>query len=40
VRDVPAIFINGERFTGAFNFSQLSKAVDDALGRWKKQQAA
>lgn len=40
VRDVPAIFINGERFTGAFNFSQLSKAVDDALGRLKKQQAA
>ena len=35
VREVPAIFINGERFTGVPNHAQLSKAVQAALNQEK-----
>jgi protein-disulfide isomerase len=39
VREVPAIFINGERFTGVPNFNQLSKAVEEALAKAKQKRA-
>jgi protein-disulfide isomerase len=39
VREVPAIFINGERFTGVPNFNQLSKAVDEALAKAGRKRA-
>jgi protein-disulfide isomerase len=39
VREVPAIFINGERFTGVPNFNQLSKAVEEALAKAGRKRA-
>jgi protein-disulfide isomerase len=39
VRDVPAIFINNERFTGRLDYLHLSKVVDMALSRPKKRRA-
>ena len=39
VREVPAIFINGERFTGVPNHAQLSKAVQAALNQEKAKRA-
>jgi protein-disulfide isomerase len=39
VRAVPAIFINGERFTGTPTLANLSKAVDEALAKTKRKRA-
>jgi protein-disulfide isomerase len=39
VRAVPAIFINGERFTGLPNLAQLSKAVEAELAKTKQKRA-
>jgi len=39
VREVPAIFINGERFTGLPNLAQLSKAVEAELAKTKQKRA-
>jgi protein-disulfide isomerase len=39
VREVPAIFINGERYTGLPNFAQLSKAVKSVLNQEKEKRA-
>ncbi len=39
VREVPAIFINGERFTGVPNLVHLSKAVRAALNQEKAKRA-
>src|ERR1700749_2367776 len=37
VRDVPAIFINGELFTGKPTFDNLSKSIEAALKQKKKK---
>jgi protein-disulfide isomerase len=39
IREVPAVFINGERFKGVHNYAQLSKAVDQALQKAKRNRA-
>jgi protein-disulfide isomerase len=39
VREVPAIFINGERYTGLPSLAQLSKAVKSALNQEKAKRA-
>jgi protein-disulfide isomerase len=39
VREVPAIFINGERFKGSPSYANLSKAVDEALRKAKRKRA-
>lgn len=40
VKDVPAFFINGEKFTGKPTFENLSAAIDEALKKVKKKPAA
>src|SRR5690606_24459626 len=40
VKDVPAFFINGERFTGRPTFANLSAAIEQALKKAKRKPAA
>ena len=37
VKDIPAFFINGERFVGKPTFANLSTAIDSALKKSKKK---
>jgi protein-disulfide isomerase len=39
IRNIPAVFINGERFTGTPSYTNLSKAVDEALKKGKRKRA-
>ena len=39
VREVPAVFINGERFTGTPNLANLGKAVEEAIKKGRKKRA-
>jgi len=40
VKDIPAFFINGERFVGKPTFANLSSAIDSALKKSKKKSSA
>ena len=40
VKDIPAFFINGERFVGKPTFANLSSAIDSALKKTKKKPSA
>src|SRR5688572_25533767 len=40
IKDLPAFFINGERFTGKPTFANLSAAIDSALKKAKKKSPA
>jgi protein-disulfide isomerase len=40
VKDIPAFFINGERFVGKPTFANLSTAIDSALKKAKKKTSA
>jgi len=40
VKDLPAFFINGEKFTGKPTFANLSAAIDSALKKTKKKGTA
>jgi protein-disulfide isomerase len=40
VKDIPAFFINGERFVGKPTFANLSSAIDSALKKAKKKTSA
>jgi protein-disulfide isomerase len=40
VRDVPALFINSERFEGMPTFENLSQAIDDRLKKYPRKQRA
>ena len=37
LKDVPAFFINGERYNGKVSYPELSKALDEALKAKKKK---
>ena len=39
VREVPAFFINGERYLGKFDYTNMSKAIDTVLNKGHKQRA-
>src|SRR5215510_1749643 len=40
VKDIPAFFINGERFVGKPTFANLSSAIETALKKTKKKSSA
>jgi protein-disulfide isomerase len=40
VKDVPTFFVNGQRYTGKVNYSEMSKAIEAALKTAKRKTAA